>query len=78
MKIQTILLLIGTATALVPRNKETSEVGSNIFASEVRKCSKWGECCPPTCSDKCCDQLKCHNREIPTDPGVWEATCKIN
>ncbi|RDI86042.1 hypothetical protein Vi05172_g4171 [Venturia inaequalis] len=77
MKTQTILLLIGTATALVPRNKETSEVANNVFASPT--CHKWGQCCPPTCGQSCCPDLKCKFQLDPATPGSnsYEGICKI-
>ncbi|RDI87517.1 hypothetical protein Vi05172_g2220 [Venturia inaequalis] len=79
MKIRTILLLVGTATALVPHVKDTSEApeaGKSIFARQ--NCQKWGGCCEPSCYHTCCTGLHCKFEEIPNSNGIYQGICRIH
>ncbi|RDI81972.1 hypothetical protein Vi05172_g8062 [Venturia inaequalis] len=74
MKIPTVLLVIGTAAALVP---QTSAAGNKVF--DYINCSKWGQNCPPTSNEVyCCPELQCKKELVPETTRTYQHICRIH
>ncbi|RDI80376.1 Phosphoenolpyruvate carboxykinase [ATP] [Venturia inaequalis] len=74
MQFPTILLLIGTATALVPQTHPVD----HIF-KRGKICSQWAGFCPPTSVDiYCCPGLKCKNERVQGSKTATQDICRWN
>ncbi|RDI79622.1 hypothetical protein Vi05172_g10460 [Venturia inaequalis] len=76
MQFPTTLLLIGTATALVPLPREVSAVRS-VFPRG--QCAQWAGFCPPTSVGiYCCPGLKCKREKVKGSNTATQDICRIN